>query len=291
VSYGLGWFLHGFHGETMIQHGGNIDGFSALVSFIPSRNIGVVTLTNLNSNFLTEAATFTIYELLLELELQDWHGHMKGFVDKVKAQAKQAREQSADDRKPDTQPSHPLAGYAGDYENPGYGVLSVKETDGKLVVTYNRFEMVAKHYHYDIFEVTNENFDMDYKLQFHLDLKGNVEKVSVQLEPMAAPIMFTRMADASLKNKAFLEQFVGEYELMGMTVTVTLRGEDSLLVSVPGQGDVVLEPYQGTTFNLKNMPGFSIEFKQDNGAVTEAKITQPNGTFTAPKKASEGTPA
>lgn len=286
VSYALGWFLHTFHGETLIQHGGNIDGFSALVSFMPSHNIGVVTLTNLNGNFLTEVVSFYIYELLMGVEPRDWHGHMKGFVDKVKEQAKQAREQSASDRRPDTHPSHPLADYAGDFENPGYGVLSVREDDGKLTATYNRLDMAVEHYHYDIFEAKNENFDQDYKLQYHLDLKGNVEKVSVQLEPMAPPIMFTRMADASLKNKAFLEQFVGEYELMGMTVTVTLRGEDSLLVSVPGQGDVVLEPYQGTTFNLKNLPGFSIEFTQENGAVTEAKISQPNGTFVAPKRAS-----
>ncbi len=286
VSYALGWFLHTFHGETLIQHGGNIDGFSALVSFMPSHNTGVVTLTNLNGNFLTEVASFYIYELLLGVEPRDWHGHMKGFVDKVKEQAKQAREQSASDRRPDTQPSHPLAEYAGDFENPGYGVLSVREDGGKLTATYNRLDMAVEHYHYDIFEAKNENFDQDYKLQYHLDLKGNVEKVAVQLEPMAPPVVFTRMADASLKNKAFLEQFVGEYELMGMTVTVTLRGEDSLLVSVPGQGDVVLEPYQGTTFNLKGLPGFSIEFKQENGAVTEAKIAQPNGTFVAPKRAS-----
>lgn len=34
-GYGLGWFIHTFHGETMLQHGGNIDGFLALVSFMP----------------------------------------------------------------------------------------------------------------------------------------------------------------------------------------------------------------------------------------------------------------
>jgi hypothetical protein len=98
------------------------------------------------------------------------------------------------------------------------------------------------------------------------------------------------MADASLKNKAFLEQFVGEYELMGMTVTVTLRGEESLLASIPGQGDVILEPYQGTTFHLKGLDGFSFEFIQENGAVKEIKISQPNGTFTATKQAAENTP-
>jgi CubicO group peptidase (beta-lactamase class C family) len=291
VNYGLGWFLHPYRGDTVIQHGGNIDGFSALVSFIPSQNIGVVTLTNLNGNYLTQVAHFYIYDTLLGREPKDWHTHMKSFADKVKEQAKQAKEQSASDRKQNTQPSHPLANYAGDYEHPGYGVISIKEADGKLTAIYNRLEMSVEHYHYDTFEAKVDAFDLSVKVQFHLDLKGNIEKLSTQLEPNVPPQFFTRMADASLKNRAFLEQFVGEYELMGMAVSVMLRGEDTLVASVPGQGEVTLEPYQGTTFNLKGMPGFSMEFKQENGAVTEVIISQPNGTFTAKKRAPEGATA
>ena len=290
VSYGLGWFIHTFHGETIVQHGGNIDGFTALVSFIPSKNVGIVTLTNMNSNFLGTVSHFHIYEVLLGLEQRDWHTQLKGFVDKVKGQAKEAKEQSDKDRKPDTHPSHPLADYAGDFEHPGYGILKIKEVDGKLTAIYNRMEMAVEHYHYDVFEGNVERFDLNLKLHFHLDVKGSVEKVSVQLEPSVPPSEFTRMADASLKNRAFLEQFVGEYELMGMTLTIGMRGEESLLATIPGQGDVILEPYQGTTFHLKGLEGFSFKFVQENGAVKEVKISQPNGTFTATKPNAENTP-
>ena len=31
---------------NVIHHGGNIDGFSALVSFMPNENIGLIVLTN-----------------------------------------------------------------------------------------------------------------------------------------------------------------------------------------------------------------------------------------------------
>lgn len=291
VTYGLGWFIHSFHGLTMLQHGGNIDGFSALVSFIPESNVGVVTLTNLNGNFLTEITSFYIYEQLLGLEHHDWHGKIKGLVDKMKDEVKKAKEQSASDRKPDTQPSHPIADYAGEFQHPGYGVLAIKEADGKLTATYNRIEMKVEHYHYDIFEATPEEVETTIKLQFHLDLKGNVDRVSAQFEPSVAASVFTRMADASLKNRAFLEQFVGEYELMGMMIKITLRGEDALLASVPGQGDVVLEPYQGTTFNLQGLSGFSMEFVVQAGSVTEVKVSQPNGVFMAKKITHENTPA
>jgi CubicO group peptidase (beta-lactamase class C family) len=284
VSYGLGWFIHNFHGETLVQHGGNIDGFSALVSFIPSQNVGVVTLTNLNSNYLTEIVSMYIYETLMGWEQRDWHSHWKGFVDKIKGQAKKAREESTSERKPDTQPTHSVAEYAGEFENPGYGVLTIKESDGKLTAIFNRIEMAMGHYHYNVFEAKSESLMVDFKLQFEVDLKGNIAKVAVQFEALVSPIVFTRMPDASLKNRAFLEQFAGEYELMGMVVKVFMRGEDSLIASVPQQGDVVLEPYMGTTFNLKGLTGFSIEFTKVDGVVTGAKFAQPNGTFSASKR-------
>jgi hypothetical protein len=94
------------------------------------------------------------------------------------------------------------------------------------------------------------------------------------------------MPDKSMANRAFLEPFVGKYEVMGMTLTIDLRGEDQLIASIPGQGDQTLVPYQGTTFNLKGLTGFSIEFKRDDsGAVTEAIITQPGATLSAKRLA------
>jgi len=81
----------------------------------------------------------------------------------------------------------------------------------------------------------------------------------------------------------------GKYEcevsLQGITLTVSLKGENTLVASIPGQGEIELVPYKGTEFNMKNLAGFSIEFIVDeSGTMTEAKVTQPNGVFTAEKK-------
>jgi len=44
-------------------------------------------------------------------------------------------------------------------------------------------------------------------------------------------------------------------------------------------------PKRGTLFELKGLAGFSMEFKRDaSGAVSEAALYQPNGTFVAKKK-------
>jgi hypothetical protein len=110
----------------------------------------------------------------------------------------------------------------------------------------------------------------------------------VQLDPSVKEQVFTRMPDKAMKDKAFLEPFVGKYELLpGFVLTVSLRSEDVLITSVPGQPDAELVPYQSTTFNIKGAPGFSIEFKRDQaGAVIEAVVTQPNGVFVAKRLAS-----
>src|SRR5690606_26579685 len=139
--------------------------------------------------------------------------------------------------------------------------------------------------HYDMFDAQMEQFEMSLKLTYGMDAKGNIDHVSIPLQPGVTSIKFSRMPDESMMNKDFLEQFAGEYELMGMTVTITLRGEDTLIASVPGQGDQELVPYMGTTFNLKGLEGFSIEFKKNaEGKVIEALISQPGGAFTATRK-------
>jgi len=66
---------------------------------------------------------------------------------------------------------------------------------------------------------------------------------------------------------------------------VYLKADDTLFTLVPGQPEYELVPYKGTRFTLKGVPGVSIEFIQDeSGKVSEAKITQPEGVFTAKKK-------
>ena len=42
--YGQGWFISDYRGHHLVEHGGNIDGFSALVSLLPEENTGVVAL-------------------------------------------------------------------------------------------------------------------------------------------------------------------------------------------------------------------------------------------------------
>ena len=284
-TYGMGWGITSYRGHLMLSHGGGIDGFTARVTFMPRDNIGMVIFTNMSGTPLPVIVAYNAYDRLLGLDQIPWNKRIKDQRDKAKEEAEKAKKEKDKDRKLNTKPSHPLGDYAGDYEHPGYGVVAIKKEGDRLKGVFNSISFDVKHYHYDIFEMSNEFLDMTQKVSFFTDNKGNISSLSVQLEDSVEAIVFTKMPEKKMKERSFLEKFVGEYLLGEMTVTVSLRGDNELVLFVPGQPKYELVPYKGTEFNLKNLTGYSVEFVvNEAGKVTEAKVTQPNGVFTAKKK-------
>jgi CubicO group peptidase (beta-lactamase class C family) len=284
-TYGMGWGITSYRGHLMLSHGGGIDGFTARVTFMPRDNIGMVILTNKGGTSLPGIVAYNAYDRLLGLDQIPWNKRIKEQTDKAREEAEKAKKEKDKDRKLNTKPSHPLEDYAGNYKHPGYGVVAIKKEGDRLKCVFNSFSFGVKHYHYDIFEMRNEFYDMTEKVSFSTDNKGNISSLSVNLEDRVEAIVFTKMPEKKMKERSFLEKFVGEYVLGEMTVTVTLRGENNLILTVPDQPIYELVPYKGTEFNLKNLAGYSIEFIVDKaGKVTKAKVTQPNGVFTAKKK-------
>lgn len=67
-SYGMGWMLGTEHGAKSVYHGGNIDGFTAFVSLLPEKGIGVVALSNKNAAAAPQAVAGIVYDALLPAE-------------------------------------------------------------------------------------------------------------------------------------------------------------------------------------------------------------------------------
>ena len=65
VSYGLGWMLQEWEGQTVIEHGGNVDGFSAEVALLPESDLGFVLLTNASVTPLQQISINMVWEALL----------------------------------------------------------------------------------------------------------------------------------------------------------------------------------------------------------------------------------
>lgn len=283
-SYGLGWFVRSYRGETVVAHGGNIDGFSALVAFAPNAGVGVVALVNLNGVPVPEILAYRVFDRLLGLPLIDWHGRWRDDRAAAVAAGEQGKAKSASDRVPGTAPSHPLADYAGEFAHPGYGTITIgREGDG-LTLRFNAFAGPLRHHHYDSFEYTDEQDDETHRFTFAADPSGEIAAVSAPLEPAVADIVFRRRAPAAMRDPAFLAPFLGGYDLMGLSATVAWAGAGALRLSIPGQPDAELEPRRGTEFRVKGRSGFAVEFQRDaSGAVVAALVSQPNALVTAPK--------
>ena len=66
ISYGLGWMLREVDGRQVIEHGGNVPGFSAQVSLMPEENLGYVLLMNQGASPLREASINIVFDALLD---------------------------------------------------------------------------------------------------------------------------------------------------------------------------------------------------------------------------------
>ena len=64
-AYGLGWFLRDWNGLKVVEHGGNIDGFNALVAMIPEKKLGFVMLTNVSGSPLGNELMPIVWENIL----------------------------------------------------------------------------------------------------------------------------------------------------------------------------------------------------------------------------------
>ena len=65
ADYGYGWFLRDWNNHSVIEHGGNIDGFNAQVALMPDQKLGFVLLTNVSASPLGTIAMETVWDNLV----------------------------------------------------------------------------------------------------------------------------------------------------------------------------------------------------------------------------------
>lgn len=282
-SYGMGWGVSSYRGHPVLAHSGGIDGFISQVRLLPKDKIGLVILTNSGTNVSAVVAN-NIIDRMLGLNEIPWAQRAKD--DEAKAKEAQAKAKSAADatRKIGTHPSHDLKDFAGQFDHPAYGVMSITQDGDGLKSERNGVTASLKHFHYDIFQLADTGSPYDgMKFMFQMNRAGDIDRIAVPLEPSVKDIVFTRRADPVAKSA--LEKLAGDYDMAGNVIKIWLRGENTLIASVPSQPDVELRPVKDMLFNVKGLEGYSVEFKLDAaGKVTEALLVQPGGSAVLKRK-------
>lgn len=285
LLYGMGWFLNDYRGKKVVQHGGNIDGMSALVAMIPEDNFGMVILTNMNGSGLTYVLMNRTFDHHLRAAPRDWSAEMRRSFDALAAQGREAQKRLEAQRVSGTKPSLPLSQYAGTFVDSMYGEAVVSERNGQLHIARGpSWQGTMEHWHFDTFRTDWGSPVLGRSLvTFRLSPAGKADEFQIDLA--GASITYKRrpaMADTTAGVRiadAELGRYLGRFESKAPPIVVSVeRLGDKLQLHVPGQQAYTLVPESTTRFRMTgpNVPaGFFLVYAMDGPLVTGVTIEQP----------------
>ena len=73
ASYGLGWRVFNYAGETMIFHAGAVEGYRTMIAFIPKYRVGIVSMWNSPGSVGVDLMPM-VFDAMLDLPHVDWAG-------------------------------------------------------------------------------------------------------------------------------------------------------------------------------------------------------------------------
>jgi CubicO group peptidase (beta-lactamase class C family) len=277
-AYGMGRQTSVYRGHPITYHGGDLPGFHSQISFMPNEHIGVIIFVIGNHLApLYNPISYNIYERLLGMEQTPWTDRQLNIRLKNKQAGKEARSKAGAGRVANTQPSHPLADYVGEYENPAYGILKIGLKDNNLQFDFHKLHFGMTHFHYDRFDTPDDEQDGMWSVNFATNPQGDIDKATMSLDENEA--MFTRRSPTL--DDATLNRLPGTYVTpSGNKFQVVVKPGSGLYITFPGAPDQKLIPYKGLKFRVPEFADLVFEFVEENGQITALKQTDPSGEFT-----------
>jgi hypothetical protein len=123
-------------------------------------------------------------------------------------------------RRLNPRPSHDLADYAGDYDHPGYGRITITHAEGKLNWAYRGMSEPLAHRHHDTFEPEAPDRLLPDRLAISLatDREGDIASLAAPFERPVKDIVFTRMPGGDCTSPAFRQHCTGTFSQRATTL-------------------------------------------------------------------------
>ena len=285
THYGLGFRSHRYRGEREVFHGGGWSGWSTLMTMLPDRGVGVAVFTNRSQSVVPDILANYVFDQVCGKEPIPWLDRLRERRRKFVAQLEIDRQARKATQRLNTRPSHDLADYAGDYDHPGYGRITITHAEGRLNWAYRGMSEPLAHRHYDTFELPEAPGRLlpdRLAILFSTDHEGNIASLAAPFEPLVKDAVFTRIPAGDCMNPAFRQHCIGTFSYGGTTVVVGQDNDGQLTLTFGSQPTYKLRPYQSRTFVIDELEGFRVEFHLGpDGEVDELIFHQPNGTFVA----------
>jgi hypothetical protein len=267
-GYGLGWFLREWKGNKVVEHGGNIDGFNALVAMLPEKRLGFVLLTNVTSSPIGETAMETIWSNLAS-ETQS-----------------PAAAQVASNANGTGDTERKVGKYLLAEANM---TIEIASKDGKLTASvpgqpvYTLEDTGAGRYALTTGGTTLPGFFASFRA-----VKTNEAELEIYLEQPQGNFVLKRIKEASAETPTdaasteAMRALVGRYQTKGGDGGVEIAevaGKVSLVVA--GQPPYALIPREKDLFAAAGLPDtYKVQASRDaTGKITGITLRQPQGNF------------
>ncbi len=139
-DYALGWFVEEYHGHRIIRHTGAVAGALAALYLIPDRHVGIAVSINSEDGMAMTSVLYHLIDHYLDLPATDWTALLAKVQAETVARAETAmKARHEPDAGRGAKPSLALPAYAGTYQDPWYGNVTVHQRGvGKLWITFDR---------------------------------------------------------------------------------------------------------------------------------------------------------
>ena len=188
-AYALGWTVQDYRGEKLIWHRGAVFGSLAAVALLPERNIGIYVAVNSEEGEMIRGLVYELLDHYLGVPRANWPEKLRAF--RVARAEEAAKFLAAPAAKPaKVGPSLPRARYAGDYVDPWYGPIQIREANGRLTINFPRSKGMngsLDHWQYDTFKTSFVDKQIEPAfVTFGIGADGKVERITMKsVSPIA----------------------------------------------------------------------------------------------------------
>jgi len=194
-GYALGFGVRDYRGYKLVQHTGGLPGYVSKVAMIPELKLGVAVLTNQESGEAFESITYYVLDHFLGVSRTNWLGAFKTLHARIDSMTARMEKQIAAKRDSTSRPPLPLASYAGTYNDPWYGDVTISLESGNLVIRFDHTPSLVgdlEHWQYDTFIARWRDRELraDAFVTFALNPDGSIDQAKMKAVSPATDFSF-----------------------------------------------------------------------------------------------------
>jgi len=182
-EYALGWDISDYRGAKVVGHDGAVLGSQATIALLPDNNVGIFIAANSEDGEIILGLRDELLDYYLGAPRSNWPEKFHEWkIGRLNQAAKQV--QTAEAKPAQIGPSLPLDHYAGDYTDPWYGTIKVRQSGQGLTIDFphsSGMEGPLTHYQYDTFKTNPSlNWVEPAYVTFSIGADGKVDRVTMK---------------------------------------------------------------------------------------------------------------